>query len=54
MIITDDTQQTVSNLIDTTSQEQQASERERQTRIKHRTIKGQTYHFKLFNRSSIE
>ena len=53
VIITDETRRPVSSSIDTTPQEQQSQQREHQTRIKHRSIKGQTYQLKLFNKNYI-
>ncbi|CAF3869299.1 unnamed protein product [Rotaria magnacalcarata] len=40
----------ISNSLDSTQQEQQTQHREHQTRIKHRSVKGQTYRLKLFHR----
>lgn len=53
VIITDETRRQIPNSIDTSPQEQQAQQREYQTRIKHRSIKGQTYRLKLFNKNFI-
>ncbi len=53
VIITDETRRQISSSIDTTPQEQQIQQREHQTRIKHRSIKGQTYRLKLFNKNVI-
>ncbi len=53
VIITDETRRPISSSIETTPQEQQSQQREHQTRIKHRSIKGQTYRLKLFNQNFI-
>ena len=53
MIITDETRRQISTGIDTSPQEQTNPHREYQTRIKHRSIKGQTYRLKLFNKNFI-
>ncbi len=53
VIITDETRRQISNNIDISPQEQQPQQREHQTRIKHRSIKGQTYRLKLFNQNFI-
>ncbi len=53
VIITDETRRQISNSNEITPQEQQTQQREHQTRIKHRSIKGQTYRLKLFNKNFI-
>ena len=53
MIITDETRRQISSSIDTSPQEQTGQQREYQTRIKHRSIKGQTYRLKLFSKNFI-
>jgi hypothetical protein len=53
VIITDETRRQISSSIDTTPQEQHTQPREHQTRIKHRSVKGQTYRLKLFNKNII-
>lgn len=53
VIITDETRRQISSSIDTTPPEPQIQQREHQTRIKHRSVKGQTYRLKLFNQNFI-
>ncbi|CAF0823891.1 unnamed protein product [Adineta ricciae] len=53
VIINDETHRQISNSVETTPQDQQLQQREHQTRIKHRSIKGQTYRLKLFRKSFI-
>lgn len=53
MIITDETRRPISSSIETSPRDQQPQQREHQTRIKHRSIKGQTYRLKLFNQNLI-
>lgn len=43
----------MSSSIDTSPQEQQTQQREHQTRIKHRSIKGQIYQLKILNKNFI-
>ncbi|UJR23518.1 hypothetical protein I4U23_026512 [Adineta vaga] len=50
VIISDDTRRQISSSIETTPQEQQSQPRDHQTRIKHRSIKGQTYRLELFHK----
>ncbi len=53
VIITDETRRQISSSNETTPQEQQTQQREHQTRIKHRSITGQPYRLKLFNKNFI-
>lgn len=53
VIITDETRRQMSSSIDTSPQEQQTQQREHQTRIKHRSIKGQIYQLKILNKNFI-
>ncbi len=53
VIITNKTRRQISNNDETTSQEYQTQQREYQTRIKHRFIKGKTSRLKLFNKNLI-
>ena len=50
VIITDETRRPMLSSTDTTPQDQHSQQQDHQIRIKHRSMKGQTYRLKLFNR----
>lgn len=51
-MITDESRRQITSL-DAVQHEQQTQHREHQTRIKHRSVKGQTYRLKIFNKNII-